>query len=49
MYNPRALVLATVVGSCVTNTTHDVKEDPKKKEEHLYPAMSTVTTPLSPF
>ena len=52
MYNPRAPLLAAVeyaeVGSCLENGTHEVKEDAKKKEEHLYPAMSTVTLPLSP-
>ena len=52
MYNPRALVLTAVgvvdVSPCVKNEMHEVKEDAKKKEEHLYPAMSTVTLPLSP-
>ena len=52
MYNPRAPVLVAVehaeVGSCVENGTHEVEEDAKKKEEHLYPEMSTVTLPLSP-
>ena len=52
MYNPRAPVLTAVehmeVGPCVKNDMHEVKEDAKKKEEHLYPAMSTVTLPRSP-
>ena len=52
MYNPRAPALApfehTEVSSCVKNSTHKVKEDAKKKEEHLYFAMSTVKLPLSP-
>ena len=52
MYNPRAPVLAAVeqmdVSPCVENDMHEVKEVAKKKEEHLYPAMSTVTLPLSP-
>ena len=52
MYNPRASALTAVehmdVGPCVENDIHEVKEDAKKKEEHLYPAMSTVTLPLSP-
>ena len=52
MYNPRAPVQAAVehmeVGLCVENGTHEVKKDAKKKKEHLYPAMSTVTLPLPP-
>ena len=52
MYNPRAPVLAAVehteVGSCIENATQEVKEDAKRKEEHLFPAMNTVTLPLSP-
>ena len=40
MYNPCAPVLAAVehmeVGSYVENGTHEVEEDAKKKEEHLY-------------
>ena len=52
MYNPRAPALTAVehmeVGPCVENDMHEVKEDAKKKEEHLYLAMSTVTLPLSP-
>ena len=52
MYNPRAPAITAVehieVGSCVENDRHEVKEDEKKNEEHLYPAMSTVTLPLSP-
>ena len=42
MYHPRTPVLAAVehmeVGSCVKNGTHEVKEDAKKKQEHIYPA-----------
>ena len=52
MYSPRAPALTAAehmdVGPCVENDIHEVKEDAKKKEQHLYPAMSTVTTPLSP-
>ena len=52
MYNPRAPALTAVehmdVGPCVENDMHEVKEDAKKKEEHLFPAMRTVTLPLSP-
>ena len=52
MYNPRAPALTTVehmeVGPCVENDLHEVKEDAKKEEEHLYPDMITVTLPLSP-
>ena len=52
MYNPRAPVLTAVehmdVSPCVANDMHEVKEDAKKKEKHLYPAMSTVKLPLSP-
>ena len=47
MYNPRAPVITAVehmeVGPCVKNDGHEVKEDAKKKEEHLNPAVSTVT------
>ena len=53
MYSPRAPAFTAVermdVGPGVKNDMHEVKEDAKKKEEHLYPAMSTVTLPLSPF
>ena len=52
MYNPRAPAVTAVehmdVSPCVENKMHELKEDVKKKEEHLYPAMSTVTLPLSP-
>ena len=52
MYSPRAPALTAVehmdVSPCVKKDMHEVKEDAKKKEEHLYPAMSTVTLPLSP-
>ena len=44
-YSPRAPALTAVehmdVGPCVKNDMHEVKEDAKKKEEHLYLAMST--------
>ena len=36
------------VSPCVENDMQEVKEDATKKEEDLYPAMSTVTLPLSP-
>ena len=52
MYSPRALALTAVehmdTNPCVENDIHEVKEDAKKKDEHLYFAMSTVTLPLSP-
>ena len=52
MNNQRAPVIAAVehmeVRSCVENGRHEVKEDAKKKEEHLYTAMSPVTLPLLP-
>ena len=52
MYSPHAPALTAVehmdASPCVKNDTHEVKEDAKKKDEHLYPAMSTVTLPLSP-
>ena len=52
MYNPRARALTTVehmdVSPCVKNDMHQVEEDAKKKEEHLYPAMTTLALPLSP-
>ena len=51
MYSPRAPTLTVVeqdVGPCVEKYMHEVKEDAKKMEEHLFPAMSTVTLPLSP-
>ena len=52
MYNTPAPALTAVehmdVSPCVENDKHEVKEDAKKKEEHIYPAMSTVTLPLSP-
>ena len=52
MYNPRAPAQTAVehmdVSPCVGNDMHEAKEDAKKKEEHLYPGMSTVTLPLSP-
>ena len=51
-YNPRAPALTDVermvVGPCVENIMHEVKDDAKKKEEHLCPAISTLTLPLSP-
>ena len=52
MYDPRAPAITAVehmeVSRCVENIMHEVKEDVKKAEEHLYPAMSTVTQPMSP-
>ena len=52
MYNPGAAALTAVehmdTSPCVQNDMHEVKVDARKKEEHLYPAMSTVTLPLSP-
>ena len=52
MYNPRAPALAAVehmdVSPCFENDTHEVKEEAKKKDEHLYSAMSTAMLPLSP-
>ena len=51
MHNPRnpvpAAVEHTEVGSCVENGTPEVKKYAKKKDEHLYPATSRVTLPLS--
>ena len=51
-YNARALALTAVehmeVCPRAQNDMHEMKEESKKKEEHLYPAMSTVTLPLSP-
>ena len=52
MYSLRAPALTAVehmdTNPCIENDMHEVKEDAKKKDEHLYPAMSTVTLPLSP-
>ena len=52
MYSPRAPALTAVehmdASPCIENDTHEVEEDAKKKDEHLYPVMSTVTLPLSP-
>ena len=52
MYSPRAPALVAVehmdVSPCVENNMPEVKEDARKKDEHLYPAMSTATLPLSP-
>ena len=51
MYNPGAPELTAVeqmdVSPCVENDMHEVKQDAKKEEEHLYPAMGTETLPLS--
>ena len=51
MYSPGAPALTAVehtdTSPCVENDMHEVQED-AKKNEHLYPAMSTVTLPLSP-
>ena len=52
IYNPCAPALTIVehmdTNPCVENDMHEVKEDSKKKDEHLYPAMSTVTLHLPP-
>ena len=52
MYSPRAPAIAAVehmdVSPCVENDLHEVKEEAKKKDEHLYFAISTATLPLSP-
>ena len=52
MYNPRAPALTAVehmdISPCVENDMHEVKADAKKKAEHLCPALSTATLPLSP-
>ena len=52
MYNPRAPALTAVehmeVSPCVEKDMHEVKKDAKKKEAHVYAAMSTVTLLLSP-
>ena len=52
LYNPRAPALTAVghmdTNPSVENDMHEVKGDAKKKDEHLYTAMSTVTLPLSP-
>ena len=52
MYDSRAPMLTAVehmeICPFVENDTHEVKEVAKKKEEHLFPAMSTVTLQLSP-
>ena len=51
MYNPRVPAITAVehleIGPCVKNDIHELNEDAKKIEEHLYPAMSIVTLPLS--
>ena len=51
MYSPRAPAITAVehmeVGTCVNDDMHEVREDAKKKEEHVYPGMSTVNLPLS--
>ena len=52
MYNPRAPALTAAehidMSPCVKNDMHEVKEDARKKDEHLYSAMGTVPLPLSP-
>ena len=49
MYNPRAPALTdSNVSPCIKKYMHEVKEDAKKTEEHFYPALTTVTLPLSP-
>ena len=40
MYDPRAPTLAAVEESCNEEELHDMREDNKKKEEHIYPVMS---------
>ena len=42
------LTLLLLVGPCVKNDMHEVKEVVKKNEEHLYLATSTLKLPLSP-
>ena len=57
MYDPRAPTLAAVEGErkilCNEEELHDVREDTKKKGEHIYPVMSPAqcnkaVTPISP-
>ena len=57
MYDPRAPTLAAVEDErkfiCNEEELHDMREDNKKKEEHIYPVMSPAPfnqalTPISP-
>ena len=57
MYDPRAPTLAAVEEErkvlCFEEELHDMRNDPKKKEEHIYPVMSPAqfnqaVTPISP-
>ena len=52
MYSPRVPALTAVehmdTNPSVKNDMHEVKKGAKKKDEHLYLAMSPVTLPLSP-
>ena len=57
MYDPRAPTLAVVEEErktlCKEEESFDMKEDTKKKEEHIYPVMSPAqfnqaVTPISP-
>ena len=57
MYDPRAPTLAAVEEEKKTlfneEELHDMRDDPKKREEHIYPVMSPAqfnqaVTPISP-
>ena len=57
MYDPRAPTLAAVEEVrktlCNEEELHDMRDTPKKKEEHIYPVMSVAqfnqaVTPISP-
>ena len=57
MYDPRAPTLAAVEEErktlCYEEELHDMRDTPKKKEEHIYPVMrpaqvSKAVTPISP-
>ena len=57
MYDPRAPTLAAVEEEtktlCNEEELHDMRDDTKKKEEHMYPVMSQAqfnqaVTPISP-
>ena len=57
MYDPGAPTLAAVEEErktlCKAQELHDMREDNKKKEEHIYPVMSPApfnqaVTPISP-
>ena len=56
MYDPRAPPLATMtpekITLCHEEELHDMRDTPKKKEEHIYPVMSPAqfgkaVTPIS--